>query len=158
MKMTTKQRRFLMSYAKLSEFFKSRTPYKYDKYMYFDGTKIIATHTEWKYKNHRWQKIGDIKVVLAEHIEHNGKSYAVVYNRGNKCFATEVMMWGFNNKYRSHSLTKLQYGEVGKPTKDQQQAYKCQMIDALIYSGAVSHILIPTTLDGNSKFFELEGI
>ena len=146
-----------MSYSKLSEHFKSRTPFKYNKEVHFDGTKIIATENTWERdQNNRWyRKKGTDKIVLAEYIEHNGKSYAVVYNRGNKCFATEVMMWGFNNKYRSHSLTKLQYGELGKPTKDQQRAYRCQMIDALIYSGVVTHILIPTTLEGDSDFFKL---
>ena len=148
-----------MSYAKLSEHFKARTPYKYSKEIYFDGTKIIATEISWVRKDGRWQRLsGKDKIVLAEHIEHNGKEYAVVYNRGNKCFATEVMMWGFNNSYRSHRVGNLKYGEIGKPVKDQQRAYKCQMIDAMIYSGAVTHILIPTTLDGDSKFFELEGI
>ena len=145
-----------MSYSKLTEHFKARTPFKYNKEVYFDGTKIIATEVNWAYKDGRWQRISQSeKIVLAEHIEHNGKSYAVVYNRGNKCFATEVMMWGFNNKWRSTKLTNLLYGEIGKPVKDQQRAYRCQMIDALIYSGAISHILIPTTLEGDSDFFKL---
>ena len=149
-----------MSYAKLSECFKSRTPYKYSKEILFDGTKIVATEIKWSRDiRGRWfRETGEDKIVLAEHIEHNGKSYAVVYNRGNKCFATEVMQWGFNSHYRSHRVGNLKYGEVGKPTKDQQRAYKCQMIDALIYSGVVSLILIPTTFEGDSKFFELEGI
>ena len=145
-----------MSYSKLATHFKSRTPFKYNKEVHFDGTKIVATEKSWEYKDGRWQvKRGTDQIVLAEYVEHNGKSYAVVYNRGNKCFATEVMMWGFNNKYRSHSLTKLQYGEIGKPVKEQQRAYRCQMIDALIYSGVVTHILIPTTLEGDSDFFKL---
>ena len=146
-----------MSYSKLTEHFKARTPFKYNKEVHFDGTKIIATEVRWaRDQTGRWyrQKLND-QIVLAEHIEHNGKKYAVVYNRGNKCFATEVMMWGFNSKYRSHSLGHLKYGEVGKPVKDQQRAYRCQMIDALIYGGAVSHILIPTTLEGDSDFFKL---
>jgi hypothetical protein len=149
-----------MSYSKLSEHFKARTPYKYSKEIHFDGTKIIATEVRWaRDTNGRWfRERGNDQIVLAEHIEHNGKSYAVVYNRGNKCFATEVMAWGFNSHYRSHRVGNLKYGEVGKPTKDQQRAYKCQMIDSLIYSGVISHILIPTTLEGDSKFFELEGI
>lgn len=149
-----------MSYAKLSEHFKARTPYKYSKEIHFDGTKIIATEVTWaRDQNGSWyRKQGTDNIVLAEHIEHNGKKYAVVYNRGNKCFATEVMMWGFNSRYRSHRCKNLKYGEIGKPTKDQQRAYRCQMIDALIYGGVVSHILIPTTLEGDSKFFELEGI
>ena len=148
-----------MSYSKLSEHFKARTPYKYSKEIYFDGTKILATERSWTYEDGRWQvKHGTDQIVLAEYIERNGKEYAVVYNRGNKCFATEVIMWGFNSQYRSHRCRNLKYGEIGKPTKDQQRAYKCQMIDALIYSGVVSHILIPTTLEGDSKFFELEGI
>jgi hypothetical protein len=145
-----------MSYNKLSEHFKSRTPYKYNKEVHFDGTKIIATETSWEYDNGRWQrKRGTDKIVLAEYIEHNGKEYAIVYNRGNKCFATEVMMWGFNNRYRSNSCGNLKYGEIGKPTKDQQRAYRCQMIDSLIYSGVITHILIPTTLEGDSDFFKL---
>ena len=149
-----------MSYAKLSECFKSRTPYKYSKEIHFDGTKIIANEVRWARKlNGQWfrEKSSD-NIVLGEYIQHNGKEYAVVYNRGNKCFATEVMMWGFNSQYRSHRCGNLKYGEIGKPTKDQQRAYRCQMIDALIYGGVVSHILIPTTLEGDSKFFELEGI
>ena len=145
-----------MSYNKLATNFKARTPYKYSKEIHFNGTEIIATEVNWSYKDGRWQRISHPeKIVLAEYIEHNGKEYAVVYNRGNKCFATEVMAWGFNSKWRSQKLTNLQYGELGKPTKDQQRAYKCQMIDALIYNGVITHILIPTTLEGDSAFFKL---
>ena len=145
-----------MSYSKLATHFKARTPFKYNHQVHFDGTKIVATEKSWVYEDNRWQvQHGTDKIVLAEHIEHNGKSYAVVYNRGNKCFATEVMMWGFNNKWRSTKLTNLLYGELGKPTKDQQRAYRCQMIDALIYSGVVTHILIPTSINGDSDFFKL---
>ena len=145
-----------MSYSKLTEHFKARTPFKYNKEVHFDGTKIIATEVNWAYKDGRWQRISQPeKIVLAEHIEHNGKSYAVVYNRGNKCFATEVMMWGFNNKWRQTKLTNLVYGEIGKPVKEQQRGYRCQMIDALIYGGVITHILIPTTLEGDSAFFKL---
>ena len=148
-----------MSYNKLSEHFKARTPYKYNKEVHFDGTKIVATERSWVYEDGRWQvQRGTDNIVLAEYIERNGKEYAVVYNRGNKCFATEVIMWGFNSQYRSHRCRNLKYGEIGKPTKDQQRAYRCQMIDALIYNGVITHILIPTTLEGDSKFFELEGI
>ena len=145
-----------MSYAKLSEHFKARTPYKYSKEILFDGTKIIATEVRWTRKpNGEWfRERGSTEIVLAEHIEHNGKEYAVVYNRGNKCFATEVMQWGFNSHYRQRSCFNLKYGEIGKPHKDQQRAYKCQMIDALIYGGAITHILIPTTLEGDSDFFK----
>jgi len=145
-----------MSYNKLATYFKSRTPYKYSKDIVFDGTKIVATEHEWVRKDGRWQKISKHEqIVLAEHIEHNGKEYAVVYNRGNKCFATEVMHWGFNSSWRSAKLINLVYGELGKPVEDQQRAYKCQMIDALIYSGVITHILIPTTLEGDSAFFNL---
>ena len=145
-----------MSYSKLSEHFKSRTPYKYSKHIIFDGTKIVATEEEWVRKDGRWQRLSlEDKIVLAEYIEYKGKSYAVVYNRGNKCFATDVLVWGFNSKWRSKKLTNLVYGEMGKPVKDQQRAYRCQMIDALIYSGAITHILIPTTLEGDSAFFKL---
>ena len=145
-----------MSYSKLTEHFKARKPYKYNKEVHFDGTKIIATERSWVRMDGRWQRRqGTDQIVLAEYVEHNGKEYAVVYNRGNKCFATEVMMWGFNNKWRSTQLTNLIYGELGKPTKDQQRAYRCQMIDSLIYAGVVTHILIPTTLEGDSDFFKL---
>ena len=145
-----------MSYNKLATHFKSRTPYKYNKEVHFDGTKIVATENKWIYLDGRWQrKRGLDQIVLAEHIEHNGKSYAVVYNRGNKCFATEVMAWGFNNRWRNNRLINLQYGELGIPTKDQQRAYRCQMIDSLIYGGVVTHILIPTSLEGDSDFFKL---
>ena len=146
-----------MSYSKLSEHFKSRTPFKYNKEVHFDGTKIIATEVRWQRDiNGRWfkQKLND-QIVLAEYIEHTGESDAIVYNRGNKCFATEVMHWGFNSQYRSHACNHLKYGEIGKPTKDQQRGYRCQMIDSLIYSGAITHILIPTTLEGDSDFFKL---
>ena len=143
-----------MSYAKLSQAFKDRTTFKYDKWLHFDGTKVIGTETSWQNIGGRWQSQGNKKVVLAEWIEHNGKQYSVVYNRGNKCFTTEVMQYGFNNSWREARL-KLKYGEIGKPDTDQQIAYKCQMIDALIYSGAVTHILIPTTLQGDSDFFKL---
>ena len=148
-----------MSYSKLATHFKSRTPFKYNHQVHFDGTKIIATEKSWVYEDNRWQvRHGTDEIVLAEHIEHNGKSYAVVYNRGNKCFTSEVLQWGFNNKWRSTKLTNLVYGEIGKPTKDQQRAYRCQMIDALIYGGVITHILIPTTLEGDSDFFKsLEG-
>jgi len=145
-----------MSYSKLAQAFKAKTPYKYDKQVHFDGTKIVATNVKWDYKDGRWvrQSLED-KIVLAEHIEHNGKSYAVVYNRGNKCFATEVLAYGFNRSWRSGLVQNLQYGEIGIPHKDQQRAYRCQMIDALIYSGAISHILIPTSFEGDSDFFKL---
>ncbi len=145
-----------MSYSKLATHFKARTPFKYSSEIHFDGTKIVAVERSWEYKDGRWQvKRGTDEIVLAEYIEHNGKKHAVVYNRGNKCFATEVMMWGFNSRYRSNRCGNLKYGEIGKPTKDQQRAYKCQMIDALIYSGVITHILIPTTLKGDSAFFKL---
>ena len=145
-----------MSYKKLATHFKARTPYKYNKEIHFDGTKIVAIERKWVYEDSRWQiKRGTDEIVLAEHIEYNGKSYAVVYNRGNKCFATEVMAWGFNTKWRMNRLVNLQYGELGKPKIDQQRAYKCQMIDALIYGGVITHILIPTTLNGDSDFFKL---
>ena len=145
-----------MSYDKLQQHFKAKTPYKYNKEVIFDGTKIVATEIRWVHKDGRWQREdGEDKIVLAEHIVHNGKEYAVVYNRGNKCFATEVMGWGFNNAWRSSRVGELKYGEIGIPTKDQQRAYRCQMIDAMIYSGAITHILIPTTLDGDSDFFKL---
>ena len=145
-----------MSYNKLATHFKARTPYKYSTEILFDGTKIVAVERSWVYEDSRWQvKRGTDEIVLAEYIEHDDRQYAVVYNRGNKCFATEVMAWGFNNKWRSTKLTNLVYGEVGKPTIDQQRAYKCQMIDALIYSGVITHILIPTTLKGDSAFFKL---
>ena len=143
-----------MSYDKLQQAFKNKTPYKYNKELIFDGTKIISTLTEWVYQNNRWQKAGGQQVVLAEHVVHKGKSYAVVYNRGNKCFSTEVMAWGYNSSWRRQNL-KLKYGEIGKPDKDQQRAYRCQMIDALIYGGAVKYLLIPTTLEGDSDFFKL---
>ena len=143
-----------MSYDKLQQAFKNKTPYKYNKELIFDGTKIISTLTEWVYQNNRWQKAGGQQVVLAEHVVHKGKSYAVVYNRGNKCFSTEVMAWGYNSSWRRQNL-KLKYGEIGIPVKDQQRAYRCQMIDALIYGGAVRYILIPTSLNGDSDFFKL---
>ena len=143
-----------MSYAKLSTAFQNKTPYKYDKWLHFDGTKIIGTEARWLRVNDRWANHGMQKVVLAEWIEHNDKQYSVVYNRGNKCFATEAMYYGLNNSWRAKKM-KLKYGEIGKPNKDQQIAYKCQMIDALIYNGAVTHLLIPTTLEGDSDFFKL---
>ena len=143
-----------MSYDKLQKAFKNKTPYKYNKELIFDGTKIISTLAEWVYQNNRWQRVGDQQVVLAEYVVHKGKSYAVVYNRGNKCFPTEVMAWGYNSSWRRQNL-KLKYGEIGIPVKDQQRAYRCQMIDALIYAGAVQYILIPTSLNGDSDFFKL---
>ena len=145
-----------MSYSKLATHFKSRTPFKYNHQVHFKGTKIVATEKSWVYEDGRWQvQHGTDEIVLAEYIEHNGKEYAVVYNRGNKCFATETLMWGFNNTYRSHSVQGLKYGEIGVPTKDQQRAYRCQMIDALIYGGVITHILIPTSINGDSDFFKL---
>ncbi len=145
-----------MSYSKLATNFKARKPYKYNKEVHFDGTKIVATESKWEYKDGRWhRKLGLDQIVLAEHIEHNGKSYAIVYNRGNKCFATEVMCWGFNSGWRANRVKNVKYGELGIPTKDQQRAYRCQLIDALIYGGVVTHILIPTSLEGDSAFFKL---
>ena len=145
-----------MSYNKLSEHFKARTPYKYSNEIHFDGTKVVAVERKWVYEDGRWQvQRGTDEIVLAEYIEYDDREYAVVYNRGNKCFATEVMAWGFNNRWRSTKLYNLEYGELGIPTKDQQRAYKCQMIDALIYNGVITHILIPTTLKGDSAFFKL---
>ena len=149
-----------MSYDKLQQHFKAKTPYKYSREIIFDGTKVIATEVKWSQnpKTGSWfREEGTDKIVLAEHIEHNGKSYAVVYNRANKCFATEVVGYGFNNAWRSIRVEglKLKYGEIGIPPKDQQRAYRCQMIDAMIYGGAVTHILIPTTLEGDSDFFKL---
>lgn len=145
-----------MSYDKLQQHFKAKTPYKYNKEVIFDGTKIIATELKWSRKpnGHWFREKGTDEIVLAEYVQHNGKQYAVVYNRANKCFPSEVMQWGIHNKWRSQSL-KLKYGEIGIPPKDQQRAYRCQMIDALIYGGAVTHILIPTTLEGDSDFFKL---
>ena len=143
-----------MSYDKLQQHFKKRTPYKYDKFTHFDGEKIISTITEWVHTTNGWHKTGSDKVVLAEYVSHKGREYAVVYNRGNKCFTTEVMAWGFNSTWRRQNL-KLKYGEIGKPDKDQQKGYRCQMIDSMIYAGAVQYLLIPTTLEGNSDFFKL---
>jgi len=143
-----------MSYDKLQQAFQNKTPYKYDKHLNFDGTKVIGTETSWQRIQGQWKNHGTQKVVLAEHVVHKGKSYSVVYNRGNKCFATEVMGWGYNNSWRRQNL-KLKYGEIGKPDKDQQRAYRCQMIDALIYGGAVQYLLVPTTLNGDSDFFKL---
>ena len=104
-----------MSYAKLSEHFKARTPYKYNKEVHFDGSKIIANEVRWARKpNGQWfRERSSDNIVLAEYVQHNGKEYAVVYNRGNKCFATEVLAWGFNSHYRSHRVGNLKYGEVG---------------------------------------------
>jgi len=147
-----------MSYSKLSQAFKDKTPYKYDRNVQFDGTKIVATETKWDLDatTGRWSRqTGTDQIVLAEHIEHDDHPYAVVYNRGNKCFATEVMAYGFNNQWRQPKLVNLVYGELGKPIASQQRAYRCQLIDALIYGGAISHILIPTTLNGDSDFFKL---
>ena len=69
-----------MSYSKLSEHFKARTPYKYSKEIYFDGTKIIATEVRWvRDLQGRWSKEqSNDQIVLAEYIEHNSKEYAVV--------------------------------------------------------------------------------
>ena len=145
-----------MSYDKLQQAFQNKTPYKYNKEVIFDGTKIIATEPKLSRKpnGHWFREEGTDKIVLAEYVQHNGKSYAVVYNRANKCFATELLAYGFNNSWRVQRL-RLEYGEVGIPPKDQQRAYRCQMIDAMIYNGAVTHILIPTTLEGDSDFFKL---
>ena len=139
-----------MSYDKLQQAFQNRTPYKYNKEVVFDGTKIIATEVRWSRKpNGHWfrEHLAD-KIVLAEYVQHNGKSYSVVYNRGNKCFATEVL-GAWRNKPPS-----LKYGEIGKPIARQQVSYRCQMIDSLIYSETITHILIPTTFEGDSLLFK----
>ena len=146
-----------MSYDKLQQAFQNKTSYKYNKEVIFDGTKVVATEVKWSQNlnGHWFREEGTDKIVLAEYVQHNGKEYAVVYNRANKCFATEVVGYGFNNAWRSSRVKHLEYGEVGIPPKDQQRAYRCQMIDAMIYNGAVTHILIPTTLEGDSDFFKL---
>jgi len=138
------------NYHDLTKAFGNRQPYKYDTKLSCDGTKILCTRGDWSYNEtvKRWARESTDPVVLAEWVEHKGKSYAVVYNRGNKCFATEVL-GAWRNKPPS-----LKYGEIGKPTTQQQVSYRCQMIDSLIYSETITHILIPTTFEGDSLLFK----
>ena len=68
------------NYDDLSKAFKSRQPYKYDKHISFDGTKIIDTRGEWIYdKQKGWRQVKTTPVVLAEWVEYNGDDYSVVY-------------------------------------------------------------------------------
>ena len=149
----------MSNYQELGKAFGNRQTYKYDGNLSCDGTKILCTRGDWAYdmNTKQWTRLRKKAVVLAEWIEHKGKSYAVVYNRGNKCFATQAL-WYHCQRYNqwSHisSKVKLKYGEVGKPTEDQQVSYRCQMIDVLIGNGAVTHILIPTSYEGDSLFFK----
>ena len=142
-----------MSYSKLAKSFISRSPYKYNNQISFDGTKIIGKDYIWKtnsdgsYRMHMKSNI-----VLAEWINHKGKDYSVVYNRGNKCYATEIV-WLSHSGWRS-KVSHLKYGELGKPSREMQLVYKPQMIDKLIYLEAVEYILLPRTIDGDSAFFE----
>ena len=148
----------MANYEELSEAFKRKQAYKYDKTLRCDGTKIIKDSTEWEYctVQAKWILKPTKNVVIAEWINHKGKEYAVVYNRSNKCYATEGLLWtGESYWYRQYNKNvNLKYGELGKPPKDQQVGYKSQLMDRLIYKGAVTHILIPTSLNGDSAFFK----
>jgi len=149
----------MSSYLELGKAFKKRQTYKYDGSLSCDGTKILCSRGDWFFNNvtKQWTRNRTTPVVLAEWVEHKGKSYAVVYNRGNKCFATESL-WYHNARYLNWGGKRnvlLEYGELGKPVVTQQVSYRCQMIDSLIHNGAVTHILIPTSLEGDSDFFKL---
>jgi len=148
----------MSNYQELGKAFRNRQTYKYDGTLSCDGTKILCSRGDWAFNMNTktWGRNRTSSVVLAEWVEHKDKSYAVVYNRGNKCFATECL-WYHCVRYTSWASTKemkLKYGEMGKPTKDQQVSYRCQMIDSLIARGAVTHILIPTSYEGDSEFFK----
>ena len=143
------------NYNDLSKAFKNRQTYKYDKHVSFDGTKIVDTRGEWKYDSTKgWYQTSTNPIVLAEWIEYKGRSYAIVYNRSNKCYATDGLMWMGNTWWYKRYKPKLKFGEIGKCSKDQQQGYRGQMIDKLIAFGGVTHILIPTSKSGDSAFFK----
>jgi len=148
----------MSSYLELSKAFGNKQKYFYDGNLSCDGTKILCSRGDWAYNNvtKKWGRTRTNSVVLAEWVEHKGKPYAVVYNRGNKCFATDAL-WYHNARYQNwggKSKHVLKYGELGKPVETQQVSYRCQMIDALIGNGAVTHILIPTSYEGDSEFFK----
>ena len=148
----------MSSYSELSKAFGNKQTYKYDGTLLCDGTKIVCTRGHWmlNQKTKQWTRNRTTPVVLAEWIEYKGKNYAIVYNRGNKCFASEAL-WRFNRTTVAYSRlgsSPLKYGEVGKPTGEQQISYRCQLIDTLVHSKVITHILIPTTFDGDSEFFK----
>jgi len=148
----------MSSYKELGKAFGNREAYKYDGTLSCDGAKILCSRGDWFYNNmtKQWTRNRKAPVVLAEWIEHKGEIYAVVYNRGNKCFASEAL-WRLNPNTWAYSRlgsSPLRYGEIGKPTTEQQVGYRCQLIDTLIHSKVVTHILIPTTFEGDSEFFK----
>ena len=71
-----------MSYAKLSQAFRERTPFKYDKFLHFDGTKVIGIETSWLQDGFRWKRQGDKKAVLAE--------WSNITERNTQLFTTEA--------------------------------------------------------------------
>jgi|TARA_R110001583_G_scaffold8195_1_gene39561 hypothetical protein len=147
----------MSSYKNLATAFKNGQTYRYDPTLSCNGTKIICTRGDWIQdpNTFRWTRTSDTPVILAEWVEHEGESYAVVYNRGNKCFASQVLgYFSATQVWLTTTPVRLKYGEIGKPVKEQQINYRCQLIDALIYNGAVTHLLIPTSHKGDSEFFK----
>ena len=145
------------NYNDLSNAFSNRKAYKYDKHLSCDGTKIVDTRGKWTYdkSTNKWLQLSTQVIVLAEWVEHKGVSYPVVYNRSNKCYATEGLYWFSDNWWYKQRSNKLKYGEIGKCDKSQQLCYRSQLTDRLIGSGSVKYILIPTSVNGDSEFFKL---
>lgn len=143
----------MASYNDLAIAFKNKRPYRYNKELYFDGTRLIENASYWCSVQRR--RFYNVEVVLAEWVTHNGKEFNVVYNRANKCYASDIL-WTFRWSGNSFVGTniKLKYGQIGKPDIKQQVGYRAQMIDRLIIRGACSYILIPTSYEGDSAFFD----
>ena len=142
----------MANYRELSLAWLSGREYKYNKHLQCTGNKIIElAHYQRNAKGAYMKYDTPRQIVLAETIKYKYKTYHVIYNRSNKCGATYGLWW-FNYNYRAR-VSSLKYGEIGKPTLDQQVCYRSQLIDNCLVSGA-THYLIPTSIQGESEFFK----
>jgi hypothetical protein len=139
------------NYTDLSQAFKDKIHYNYSAIIYCNGLRITGKETRYCRTAQRYILN---EVVLAEWVTHKGKEYPVVYNRSNKCYASEVLWyWRYGGAWSEKARLSLKYGEIGKCPQEHQLCYKAQLMDKLIIGGAVSHILIPTSSKGDSDFF-----
>lgn len=142
----------MANYKELSMAWLSGKTYKYNKELQCTGGKIVETAYYKRGDNGGYISLETPRqVVLAETIRYKYKTYHVIYNRSNKCGGTYGLWW-FNYNYRSRAM-KLKYGEIGKPSINQQLCYRSQLIDHCLVSGA-THYLIPTSERGESEFFK----
>ena len=143
----------MANYSDLAKAFRDKRPYRYNKFLHFDGQRLIEKGEVWSQHQRRW--INNVEIVLAEWVRHNGKEFSVVYNRANKCYASDILWffrWSQTSSYGRNN--RLKYGQIGKPDTEQQVGYRAQMIDKLIMEGACSYVLIPTSYEGDSTFFD----